>query len=74
MDVRTCSPMTNGAASKLVTLFLIMLISSACQPAPIAFRPPNQDELQTCSRDQGIIPKKDISVAKSRDVRTSRHE
>ena len=56
MNVRTCSPTTNGAASKLVTLFLVMLLGSACRPAPITFRPPNQNELQAFSKDQGITP------------------
>jgi hypothetical protein len=56
VDVRTRSPMMNGAASKLVTLFLMILIISACQPAPITFRPPNQNELQAFSKDQGITP------------------
>ena len=56
MSVRTCSRMTNGAAGRLVTLFLMVLIVSACQPAPISFRPPNQNELQAFSKDRGITP------------------
>jgi hypothetical protein len=56
MNVRTCSRMTNGVASTLMTLIVMMLIISACQPAPITFRPPNQNELQAFSQNQGITP------------------
>ena len=59
MNVRTCSQMTNGVASTLVTLSVMMLIISACQPTPITFRPPNQNELQAFSKDQGITPVED---------------
>jgi hypothetical protein len=51
--------MTNGVASTLVILIVMMLIISACQPTPITFRPPNQNELQAFSKDQGITPVED---------------
>jgi hypothetical protein len=34
----------------------MMLIVSACQPAPTTFRPPNLNEIQAFSKDQGITP------------------
>lgn len=56
MNVQTCFRMMNGVASRLVILIVIMLTASACQPASNTFRPPNLNELQTFSQDQGITP------------------
>jgi len=54
MNVRTRSQMTNGVANELVALVVVMLIISACQPKPTTFRPPNQNELEAFSQNQGI--------------------
>lgn len=56
MNVRTRSRMTNVVASTLAALIAMTPIISACQPAPTTFRPPNQNELQAFSQNQGVTP------------------
>jgi hypothetical protein len=56
MNIRTCFQMMNGVTSRLATVIVIMLLASACNPAPRTFRPPNQNELLAFAKEKGIMP------------------
>ena len=56
MLVQTFSRMVNSMAHKLMILFVMTLLISACKPAVTIFRPPDQNEIRAFIQDQGITP------------------
>ena len=56
MDTYNIPKITKWRLIGLATLVVWMLFISACQAEPISFRPPNLEEIQDFSKDQGIQP------------------
>jgi len=55
MNSQACSRVKESVASTLVTLIMLVILS-ACQPAPVTHRPPNREELQTFTQNHSINP------------------
>jgi len=56
MNTRNSYKMMNGGAIGLAMVVIWMLLISSCQPESISFRPPNLNELQDFSKDEGVTP------------------